>query len=215
MLAQTHIDAATPTGATLAPGGATFRVWAPRASAVYLNGSLGGVTYDKQTDDRLLAKNGTGYWTGFQAGAADGDTYRYWVVGAGGSGYKRDALRARVVAHGLPKLLQHPACYRRLPLARRRLPHPRLLGHGHLPVAYRDLRDLAAGDRVELPRCRGQSPVPGSLGHKRVAAAADRRARGQPRHGIRGRRPVLAGLSLRRGCGRSPSLSGDDQRHPR
>ena len=102
MLAQTHTDAATPTGATLVPGGATFRVWAPRASAVYLNGSFGGVTYDKQTDDRLLANNGTGYWTGFQAGAADGDTYRYWVVGAGGSGYKRDPYARELSPAGFP-----------------------------------------------------------------------------------------------------------------
>ena len=46
--------------------------------------------YDQQTDARLLASDGTGYWTGFQANAVDGDTYRFWVVGAGGSGYKRD-----------------------------------------------------------------------------------------------------------------------------
>ena len=102
MLAQTHTDAATPTGATLVPGGATFRVWAPRASAVYLNGSFGGVTYDKQIDDRLLANNGTGYWTRFQAGAADGDTYRYWVVGAGGSGYKRDPYARELSPTGFP-----------------------------------------------------------------------------------------------------------------
>ncbi len=42
MLAQDHIDATTPAGATLLPDGGTFRVWAPRASAVYLNGCFGG-----------------------------------------------------------------------------------------------------------------------------------------------------------------------------
>lgn len=102
MLPQTHIDAATPTGATLVPGGATFRVWAPRASAVYLNGSFGGVTYDNQTNDRLLVNNGTGYWTGFQAGAADGDSYRFWVVGTGGSGYKRDPYARELSPAGFP-----------------------------------------------------------------------------------------------------------------
>lgn len=102
MLAQDHIDAATPTGARLVPGGATFRVWAPRATAVYLNGSFGEATYDKQTDDRLLANDGTGYWTGFQAGAADGNTYRFWVVGAGGSGYKRDPYARELSPIGFP-----------------------------------------------------------------------------------------------------------------
>jgi len=102
MLAQDHIDAATPTGATLVPGGATFRVWAPRASALYLNGNFGGIIYDFQTDDRLLVNDGTGYWTGFQAGAVDGDTYRLWVVGAGGSGYKRDPYARQLSPDGFP-----------------------------------------------------------------------------------------------------------------
>ena len=40
MISQQNISPATPMGATLvAGGGATFRTWAPRASAVYLNGS--------------------------------------------------------------------------------------------------------------------------------------------------------------------------------
>ena len=42
MLSQQNISAATPTGTTLVAGGATFRVFAPRATAVYLNGSFGG-----------------------------------------------------------------------------------------------------------------------------------------------------------------------------
>jgi 1,4-alpha-glucan branching enzyme len=102
MLAQDHIDGTTPTGATLVPGGATFRVWAPRASAVYLNGTFAGVPNNGQTDDRLLASDGTGYWTGFQAGAADGDTYRFWVVGPGGSGDKRDPYARELLPGGFP-----------------------------------------------------------------------------------------------------------------
>jgi 1,4-alpha-glucan branching enzyme len=84
------ISGTTPTGATLIQEGATFRVWVPRAAAVYLNGVFGNTVFDKQTDDRLLSKDGNGYWTGFQAGAKDGDLYRFWVVGTGTSGYKRD-----------------------------------------------------------------------------------------------------------------------------
>ena len=90
MLSQQNISATTPTGATLVLGGATFRVWAPRATAVYLNGSFAETIYDQQTEDRLLNQDTFGYWTGFQPGARDGDLYRFWVVGSGSSGYKRD-----------------------------------------------------------------------------------------------------------------------------
>jgi len=79
-------------GATLVPGGgATFRTWAPRASAVYLNGTFSGTEQTGQTDDLLMAKDANGYWTGFQPQAQEGDLYLFWVNGAGSSGYKRDS----------------------------------------------------------------------------------------------------------------------------
>lgn len=90
MLPQQNITATTPTGARMVSSGATFKVWAPRATAIYLNGRFAGVPYDQQTPDRLLSRDASGYWTGFQAGATDGDPYRFWVSGTGKSGYKRD-----------------------------------------------------------------------------------------------------------------------------
>ena len=96
MISQVNCTATTPMGATLvsdqglAGGGATFRVWAPRALAVYLNGVFSGVSRTGQTPNLLLAKDANGYWSGFVAEAADGDTYIYYVVGAGSSGIKRD-----------------------------------------------------------------------------------------------------------------------------
>ena len=84
--AQQHVGPATPMGATLVEGGATFRVWAPRASAVH-------VCYDghwEAEDANLLVKDQHGYWAGFVPGVGDGTQYRYHVVGTGSSGAKRD-----------------------------------------------------------------------------------------------------------------------------
>ena len=72
MISQENIAATTPMGATLVDGGgATFCAWAPRASAVYINGTFLSIARVGQTDDLLLAKNANGYWSG-------------------SSGYKRD-----------------------------------------------------------------------------------------------------------------------------
>ncbi|MBT9329826.1 alpha amylase C-terminal domain-containing protein [Paracidobacterium acidisoli] len=91
MMSQAHITPETPMGANLVEGGgATFRVWAPRATAVYLNGTFAGVARAGETDDLLMVKDANGYWTGFLAEAQNGDLYNFQVVGAGSSGLKRD-----------------------------------------------------------------------------------------------------------------------------
>jgi 1,4-alpha-glucan branching enzyme len=96
MISQANCTPATPMGANLVAevgvpgGGATFRAWAPRATAVYLNGVFGGIERSGQDTTLLMAKDENGYWSGFVAGAADGDTYRFYVAGQGSSGYKRD-----------------------------------------------------------------------------------------------------------------------------
>ena len=101
MISQQSVSSQTPMGANLAAGGATFRVWAPRATTVYLNGTFGGQAFNAQTQDRLLSKDGAGYWTGFQHGAIDGDLYRFFVVGQGSTGFKRDPY-ARELAKDQP-----------------------------------------------------------------------------------------------------------------
>jgi len=91
MISQANISANTPMGATLVEGGgATFRAWAPLATAVYINGTFGGTSRTGQTNDLLLARDANGYWTGFVSVATEGDPYHFWVVGLGSSGYKRD-----------------------------------------------------------------------------------------------------------------------------
>ena len=93
-LPQTNINPTTPMGATLIGNGATFKVWAPLARAVYLNGNFGGVAKWSTSSDSslLLTRDPKGYWTGFLASVADGDEYKYYVIGpaTGTNGYKRD-----------------------------------------------------------------------------------------------------------------------------
>ncbi|MBV9302735.1 MAG: hypothetical protein JOY62_10685 [Acidobacteriaceae bacterium] len=57
MLSQQKISPSTPLGATLNSRGASFRVWAPRATAVYLLGTFNGTTFDQPTGDRLLERD--------------------------------------------------------------------------------------------------------------------------------------------------------------
>src|SRR5258708_7531479 len=91
MISQRNISPTTRMGANLIDGGgATFRVWAPRAVGVYVNGTFGGASRTGQTDDLLMARDAGGYWTGFISEARDGDLYHFWGVGTGSSGYKRD-----------------------------------------------------------------------------------------------------------------------------
>jgi 1,4-alpha-glucan branching enzyme len=96
MISQANCTAGTAMGANLVSemgvvgGGATFRTWAPRATAVYVNGVFGGVARSGKDDALLMAKDANGYWSGFMAEAAEGDTYRFYVVGEGSEGYKRD-----------------------------------------------------------------------------------------------------------------------------
>lgn len=79
-------------GGTIIPGGAVFRIWAPRAKSVWISGPFNDW---KQNDDCLLDRIGDGgHWGGFVAGLKDGDEYLFYIDGEGSKGYKRDP-RAR------------------------------------------------------------------------------------------------------------------------
>lgn len=82
-----------PMGGTVVSGGATFRVWAPRASAVFVSGDFNGW---KQDDGGSLTQIGGGHWAGFVPGLKDGDQYLFYINGTGTTGYKRDP-HARVL----------------------------------------------------------------------------------------------------------------------
>jgi 1,4-alpha-glucan branching enzyme len=111
---QEHIDAQTPMGANLtsAADGVTFRVWAPTAKDVFVSGDFNGWT---QTDANRLIKNVDGYWTGFVPGVKADEPYKFYIVGNGSSGYKRDPYaRDLSTAPPYPKsncLVRDPAAY--------------------------------------------------------------------------------------------------------
>ena len=90
MMSQEHITSETPMGATLLPDGATFRAWAPRARHVCVNGVFGGIPMRGELQELLMAKHPDGYWSGFIPGARDGDLYKFFVIGEGSRGFKRD-----------------------------------------------------------------------------------------------------------------------------
>ena len=84
---QLGISNATPMGANLVAGGASFRVWAPNALSVHV---LGDFNNHQLSDDGLLVADGRGYWQGFIAGVEDRQRYIFPVVGTGSEGRKRD-----------------------------------------------------------------------------------------------------------------------------
>ena len=113
---QVGVTPATPMGATLVSTpvpGATFRVWAPVAQQVYLNGSFGGAgAWSKDLNPALALARiaGSGWWGGFLAGATAGDLYKFYVVGRGSSGYKRDAYARERLGDG-NCVIHQPSAY--------------------------------------------------------------------------------------------------------
>ena len=82
-----------PMGGTLVPDGATFRAWAPRATAVHVSGDFNGWRQDAAS---RMAPIGGGHWASFVPGLKEGDQYLFYVEGIASSGYKRDP-RARLL----------------------------------------------------------------------------------------------------------------------
>src|SRR6267142_1046188 len=114
---QSNITSSTPLGATLAPGGVTFRTWAPEALEVYiaLKQPTGTVPADipKNPGD-LLVKDGEDFWAGFVPGLKDGDLYRFYVVGTGSEGFKRDPYARELEFNGYPDcncMVRDPGTY--------------------------------------------------------------------------------------------------------
>ncbi|BCA52932.1 1,4-alpha-glucan branching enzyme [Nitrospira sp. KM1] len=82
-----RISSETPMGAHLLANGATFRVWAPHARAVYV---VGDFNNGVRSDAGLLNRDEHGHWRGFIPGVRDRQAYMYYIVGQGSEGLKRD-----------------------------------------------------------------------------------------------------------------------------
>jgi 1,4-alpha-glucan branching enzyme len=95
---RADIDVRMPFGANLVAGGALFRVWAPAAQQVFVltGASLQAADHPgfHPSRDEAMFPLGDGSWGALVSGIADGAPYRFWVVGTGSTGLKRDP-RAR------------------------------------------------------------------------------------------------------------------------
>jgi 1,4-alpha-glucan branching enzyme len=102
---QLNIAPSTPLGANLAPGGVTFRTWAPAALQVYIAlkqpTGTAAAAFPKLPAD-LLVKDANGFWAGFVPGLKDGDRYRFYVDGTGSEGFKRDPYARELEFDGYP-----------------------------------------------------------------------------------------------------------------
>lgn len=80
-----HVHSGTPMGANLVADGATFRAWAPNATAVHV--LVNGATH---AESNRLNDVGGGNWAGFVPDVQDRDRYMFHVIGTGSEGPKRD-----------------------------------------------------------------------------------------------------------------------------
>jgi 1,4-alpha-glucan branching enzyme len=105
---QAHVGPNTPMGANVIQGGCSFRAWAPRAQAVYIVGSFNGWRRD---DSSLLVRDPNGYWGGSVPGAVEGDEYKFYVVGTGSEGFKRDPYTRETTAPYWNCVIRDPTLY--------------------------------------------------------------------------------------------------------
>src|SRR3954451_7433000 len=114
---QLNMHANTPLGANLVSGGATFRTWAPSAREVYIvlkhQAGTPPALFAKDPD-HLLTKDASGFWARFVPNINDGDLYRFYVIGTGSEGFKRDPYARELEFNGYPDcncIVRNPADY--------------------------------------------------------------------------------------------------------
>jgi 1,4-alpha-glucan branching enzyme len=97
---MTADSAKTPMGANLVGSGATFRCWAPQARQVYVHGDFNG-----WSNSHPMVRDANGYWFLEIAGIKEGTNYKFYVVGEGSQGDKRDPY-----ARALTLVPAYPLC---------------------------------------------------------------------------------------------------------
>jgi 1,4-alpha-glucan branching enzyme len=98
---QLHVDSRTPLGANLVEGGATFRCWAPQARQVYVTFPPARAS-DPPPENQRLVRDPHGVWSGFFPGVVEGDAYRFYVIGEGSEGFKRDPYARELAFDNYP-----------------------------------------------------------------------------------------------------------------
>ncbi|WP_249140431.1 MULTISPECIES: hypothetical protein [Bradyrhizobium] len=92
-------------GATVRNGGTHFRVWAPTAEAVHValvDPAVSPPASWQADGTNMLARDASGFWSGFFAGVGHDWEYRYWIKGPSGEGYKRDPRAAELALEHYP-----------------------------------------------------------------------------------------------------------------
>ncbi|TPQ28551.1 1,4-alpha-glucan branching protein [Bradyrhizobium guangdongense] len=92
-------------GATVRDGGTHFRVWAPVAEAVHValvDPTAAPPNAWRADATNMLARDASGFWSGFFAGVGHGWEYRYWTKGPSGEGYKRDPRAVELELENYP-----------------------------------------------------------------------------------------------------------------
>lgn len=114
---QQFISSSTPLGANVVAGGATFRVWAPAAKEVYVvlddEGHASPAHWQKNDAD-LMVRDANGYWSAYVSGVKEGTLYRFYVVGTGSEGFKRDPYARELEFYGYPEcncIVRDPSSY--------------------------------------------------------------------------------------------------------
>ncbi|MBN1608185.1 MAG: alpha amylase C-terminal domain-containing protein [Polyangiaceae bacterium] len=90
-----YLSSNTPMGSNLIEDGASFRVWAPAAQEVYVIGDFNDWA---PSPESLLIRDASGYWAGYVPGVREGARYKFYVVGEGSRGPKRDPYARELTA---------------------------------------------------------------------------------------------------------------------
>ena len=109
MLSQQNIASTTPTGARLVPGGATFKVWAPRATRG-LSERRFAAGLRPADADRLMSKDARAIGPAF-SGRRGRRPYRFWVTAPDPAATSAIPVRGELGRTAFPTV--SPSCGRR------------------------------------------------------------------------------------------------------